>query len=532
MVGTKKRFNELTKADKDFILEVSTRQIPAVDKWKLLYKQYGAKERTARNWINWVIESQEEYEITIQPKSASWHHKGSNVVFITYGQNATKVHSGLWKNLVAYAEYRGAEIAVVQGRYRNPTSVWSLKQQNDEYWADEIEPYLMGNRVQIFNHLGVLGDFKVRPTTANPLNRMHEVTGPMSSVIGHPRIHMRVVPVSAEMPTKTVWTTGAVTKKNYTDSQNGKIAEFHHTYGFLVVEFDGEHTHIRQVTADDETGNFYDLHWKVAEGEVSDNEGVDAMIVSDLHAAFAVNANLYATQRMMEDLRPNMVVMHDVFDAYSISHHHRKDYFLQLQKYTQGTDLVEWELEQLFKTLKGFGFTKQDLYIIQSNHGNHLDKWLNDTDWRTDIKNATMYLKLAQLKADMAINGDLLTKNLLGRLLEMELPNTKAIHPNQSLMVHGFELCLHGDIGSNGSRGGINQFKKLPTKTVSGHSHTPGRADGALQVGMVPHVESMEYMSGPHNKACANVIIHKDGKAQHLFVFDGTYSQKDAKRKI
>jgi hypothetical protein len=29
---------------------------------------------------------------------------------------------------------------------------------------------------------------------------------------------------------------GAITKKNYTDSKSGKVGDFHHTFGFVIVE--------------------------------------------------------------------------------------------------------------------------------------------------------------------------------------------------------------------------------------------------------------------------------------------------------
>jgi hypothetical protein len=43
-------------------------------------------------------------------------------------------------------------------------------------------------------------------------------------------------------------------------------------------------------------------------------------------------------------------------------------------------------------------------------------------------------------------------------------------------------LGQHGDVGANGSRGSLLQFRKLNTKIIVGHYHSPGK-DGALAVG-------------------------------------------------
>jgi hypothetical protein len=45
---------------------------------------------------------------------------------------------------------------------------------------------------------------------------------------------------------------------------------------------------------------------------------------------------------------------------------------------------------------------------------------------------------------------------------------------SSSYQVKGWELGQHGDVGANGSRGSLLQFRKL-TKIIVGHYHSPGR---------------------------------------------------------
>src|ERR1700760_67375 len=54
---------------------------------------------------------------------------------VVAAQNATDVHADWWQCiLTAAARYR-AQIFVIPLRYKNPTSVWTKSQDNDESWA-------------------------------------------------------------------------------------------------------------------------------------------------------------------------------------------------------------------------------------------------------------------------------------------------------------------------------------------------------------------------------------------------------------
>ena len=78
-----------------------------------------------------------------------------------------------------------------------------------------------------------------------------------------------------------------------------------------------------------------------------------------------------------------------------------------------------------------------------------------------------------------------------------------------------WELGHHGDIGTSGSRGSLLQFRRLNTKCVIGHYHAPGRFDGALSVGTSTKLR-LDYNKGASAWLQSHVIIHHDGKAQHI----------------
>jgi hypothetical protein len=93
-----------------------------------------------------------------------------------------------------------------------------------------------------------------------------------------------MIPVLEGNKPKIMLTTGAVTMKNYTDAKAGKVGEFHHTFGFAIVEIkDDETFFVRQVTAEDKSGAFTDLIYRVEDGGVSQISSISAAVLGDLH---------------------------------------------------------------------------------------------------------------------------------------------------------------------------------------------------------------------------------------------------------
>jgi hypothetical protein len=90
--------------------------------------------------------------------------------------------------------------------------------------------------------------------------------------------------------------------------------------------------------------------------------------------------------------------------------------------------------------------------------------------------------------------------------------------------VNKWELGQHGDVGSNGSRGSLMQFRRLNTKVIVGHYHSPGRKDGAISVGTSTKLRVGYNNSGSSTWLQSHVIIHEDGKAQHINFIGGEYT--------
>lgn len=508
-----KKLKELTQEDLDYAYNVYWDSDLSWDtRMKILMDFFGKSERTVRKWCSTKLNFKAKVE---QPDSEQYEtakkrefDKTKRCFMITWGQNDTSVHTKFFNNMKAYAEFHNADIHVIAGRYRNPTSLNSERAKIDT-WVDQLVPYLDANRNDIHQYVSILSDIKIQPTAVNPMSGLIGVSGTNTSIFGAPKVQMEMVPVLHGETAKMMLTTGACTIKNYTETKAGKKGEFHHTLGFVIVEIrDTDHFYIRQITANAD-GSFNDLYFNVKDGNVTRNTSCAAIIMGDLHLGNHDERVVDLTlNKLFKKLKPDHVVLHDVFDGMSINHHEANDPFIQYEKEKTGKNSLKAEIDFMVDWFKKL--TEYDVTIIRSNHDDFVDRWLKDEDWKKQPKNSLEYIEysLAILRGDAS-------KGIIPYILDSNFSNVRTLNRSTSFKVKGWELGYHGDIGANGSRGNLNQFRNLNTKCVIGHSHSPGRKDGALAVGTSTKLR-IGYNQGPSSWLQSHVIIHNDGKAQHI----------------
>lgn len=437
----------------------------------------------------------------------------SKAYFITWAQAETAVHKGFLENLEAYANLHNAEIIVQAGRYKNPNSIESnkylkSKEKSRGTWDASIRKYLYANRISLNSYLSILADVKVQPTAVMPLSGLGSFTGRESSILPHPKVQLESLPILDGYKHKLMLSTGAVTVPNYTDTKAGKKGEFHHQIGFVVAEiFDNKDFQVRQIQADDD-GSFMDLHFNVRNGSVSIDKVVDTAIWGDLHFGSHDEKALCMAEDLSDYLDVERVIIHDAFDGESVSHHISKNPFQMLNQEEKGTNNLENELTNTIEYLGNLS-KRFEVISIESNHNDFLDRWLINNDWRK-VHNKKLYLELAHLKA-LSNNG----KGVFHMLLEDNYPNIKTVNYGGSYIRLNTELGTHGDRGTNGSRGGIKQFKNLLIKTITGHSHSPRKEDGATVVGTLTKLR-LGYNDSWSTWVHGIVLLYKNGKNQHI----------------
>jgi hypothetical protein len=519
------KFEDLTP---EKISEISAiywnRDLSWDERMENLRKYLGKSERTIQSWISKLgitEKALQESPQLIKARGKKFDKKKKRFI-ITWAQNDTPIHEAFVSNMEEYARFLDADIHVIAGRYKNPTSVF-IDAEYDT-WSPRIEKYLDANRHEVHKHMWIMSDIKIQPTAVDPMTGLQGMSGINSCVFGSPKVHMETIPVlDGNMP-KLMMTTGSCTVKNYTDSKSGKKGEFHHTLGFVIIEIKDRSTFFaRQVTATDD-GDFYDLYYKASynpdseESEVTKIDSVAAAVLGDLHYGQHDERVITKTLDMFSIIKPDNVVLHDVFDGLSINHHESKDPFIQFQREVDGTNSLRKEIDDM---LEGLGsFADYNVIIVRSNHDDFLDRWLKGTDWRkaSTLKNSIEYMEYSWL----LLKGEA-PKGIIPYLINQKYPSFKTLGRSDSFVVNGWELGQHGDIGSNGSRGSLLQFRKLNTKIIVGHYHCPGRKDGALAVGTSTKLR-VNYNLGPSGWLQSHVIIHHDGKAQHINFIKGEYT--------
>lgn len=191
-----------------------------------------------------------------------------------------------------------------------------------------------------------------------------------------------------------------------------------------------------------------------------------------------------------------------------------KDPFIQYAKEINDTNSVEKEINGMLEGLESFKDYK-NVVIVRSNHDDFLDRWLKNEDWKRQptSKNSLVYMEFSAMLLKQYAKGDV--KGVIPEIINQRFPKFITLNRNASYIVKNWELGQHGDVGSNGSRGSLLQFRKLNTKIVVGHYHSPGRKDGSLAVGTSTKLR-VGYNIGPSSWLQSHVLIHTDGRAQHI----------------
>ena len=504
------KFNQLSKQELEWLTVIfKDKRIPSTEKRLQIAERFDIHLRTVSRWKVRLNLTKEKEECNVLKEAGGKKLQKKKVYLISWAQNATPVNASFIKNMETYAEFRDAEILIIPGRYKNPTSVWSKDQDTEEWWTTEVIPYLYANREDFHKDVTIVGDLKIQPTAVNPLSGLEALTGDTSSIFGHPRVHLTVLPALEGHTKKMMLTTGACTIRNYTDSKRGKKGEFHHTYGFSVLEVDEDNYYVRQVTAN-EFGTFTDLYFKVKNQQVTRIDTIAAYVAGDIHERWLDKPVFEKKLELMSKLRPENLVLHDVFDGDSVNHHEEKDPIKKYQRYSTNRHVLADEIKSLIKFMSKV--VKYNTTVISSNHDNFLDRWISNMDWKRDIPNAPEYM----FYAGVLLKGEA-PKGLIPYILDKAFDGKiNCLGIDESFKVIDIELAHHGHMGSNGSRGGLTQFVKLNTKMVTAHTHSPARRDGVLIAG-TSTILRPDYVKGASNWMNSDVILHTDGKLQHIF---------------
>ena len=369
----------------------------------------------------------------------------------------------------------------------------------------------------IGDHLVLAGD--VIPTAKKPINHAKLTSGGRKlTILPHTRQQAESLPRAKGSPESWAITTGAATLPRYRQGRAGAEAHADHCLGFTIVEPDGS---FRQIQLD-ENGIGYHAGIRFSPDGITDQTG-GVLVLGDIHAEKIDPDFLDKTAALIETIKPDHIVIHDLFDMCSRNHHNRQSgVFLA----SQGDRTVADDLRDAIDVLDEIQGAHPDaaIYVVNSNHDRALDVWLDDpsVDPRRDAANLPLWCDLQKLRYQIALAGDPLPVTLESAIAilmdETEGvvygDNVRFLGEDESLMINGIEYGQHGDRGINGARGGYAAFEKLGSCYVIGHSHSGYKNGRRVAVAGVTGSLDMGYNKGASSWSHSHVYVGPDGVPQ------------------
>ena len=378
-------------------------------------------------------------------------------------------------------------------------------------------------------------DMKVNAKQVNPISSLERVCkiNRSSGIVGSPKQFLKFVamgPQTEDHP-YAITTTGAITVSDYTTPRfsslrTSYIADLDHIIGGIIVEkVNKKKFHFRHVQANREDGSFIDLGKEYhSDGSVSDRPAV--LIMGDYHAGQTDPNVKKATKSICSDVNVIDIVVHDFYDGLSINHHDKDNIGLLAIKAEKGLHNLRKELEHGADEL---GFLQSlipgKIVVVKSNHDEVLDRYLNAGRYHKDPVNFLIAteLHLEYVRSENSQDDILsLAYKKCGRPGAYDPERIEWLRRDESYIVGGIELGMHGDIGSNGSGGNLVNFDTSVGPCVIGHSHHAGILRSVYQVG-TSSVLDLGYNKGPNNWTHTHCLLYENGSRQLINMFNGEW---------
>lgn len=455
------------------------------------------------------------------------HHtnikKLSNKRYIlTSAQNNTFVHDKFLSSLKVMSDDIGAKLIVGTFSY-NTNGFQNLEKGEGEWFDPNLSEYILDEPVELADGLMWCGELNILPTAVNPLSGLHSYTRNNSGIIPHAKVQLESIPTHKNDPVRMLYTTGCVTKRNYIQKKAGQKASFHHVFGALLVEVDDEGDwFVRQLIADSDTGEFYDLDRLYTPNGIIENQRVEAINWGDIHVEKldhnAAQAAFRSETNMLDVLRPKYQFIHDVLDFEARNHHNLNDPYFKFRMHTKGLETVKDNVQSVANFLGEIESKDTMTVVVESNHDLALKRWLKEADYKSDPVNAIFFLE-NQLAIYKSIERGQENFNVFAyavRKLNPNLQNTVFLGRDESFRIcddegNGIECGCHGHTGNNGGRGSVRAFQVRGSRYNVGHSHSAAIKDGVYYAGVMGKLD-MGYNQGGSSWSHSQIVTYPNGK--------------------
>lgn len=407
-----------------------------------------------------------------------------------------------------------------------------------------------------------LNNMKLMAKMMNPLTRTHSNQGNRgeSQIFGHPQMRSEIVPTHDNVThVHQMFTTGCLTEPNYAGAayisrRTDKVAVPEHVMGALIVEKNaGDQQldipttgsfHMRHIEYIPQKKGFLDLGLFYA-ANTTEKVRPEALVMGDIHVGDTDQRVLESLKRQILKLRPRVVILHDLLNGHSISHHEMGQTITLEQRAMSGKLNLEKELAEVVAFINALLKTDPELQIViaASNHDFWLNRWLQEARYTVEPQNtligAELYLAYAQGKnpleyalldrgTDHAREVD---RSYVTRVDDRNrvtfLNNTDSFKRGPDLdpkeRNRKVELAKHGHEGPNGARGSINSMHYASDRMVFGHTHQTKRWNGTVNVATSTLTRLGYTGGGPSSWTQSLALVGPNGEVQVLSLVDNEW---------
>lgn len=363
-------------------------------------------------------------------------------------------------------------------------------------------------------------DAQIPPMSPDPIAISKRLAKNYSLIVAHPKQNMMSLPVLDITRPKVILSTGVLTKRKYPRTASGFKGELDSVLGGVIIETDPDSDLFfwRFVQANKD-GSFYDLGKQYMPDGIVKKVSAEYLYTGDVHSGFVLDYARKATIDMANTLDVKTVGGGDWLDFYSASHHHEHNINVRVLKQQKRKDIstIESELDTLIEEINRWD---KDLNpnikidIIQSNHDEHLLRYLENQRFFNDILNYRISLDLAGYYLD--------GKYPIEEYVNKKCPGLKNrinfVSRNEVKRVSSKKILVsqHGDIGPNGAKSTNNNAEWSYQECVLGHSHSPSVLRSVYRVGTL--ALGLEYQKGPSSWQVMNCVIYPNGARQMIWI--------------
>lgn len=436
-----------------------------------------------------------------------------------------------YNSLKNYAERNNAMILLMSCADAKGTN----KHYSVNFDPEFKDSWVVVSDLQLNDKIG-LCDIQQSAKQRMPISALEKLTAVRKSsliVAGCKQLLKYVPNLKGEIP-RALMTTGAVTINDFSNEffmskRTSKLAEADYQAAAVIVEIeDNERFHFRQVEAD-ENGSFSDLRIKYYPDGTAEEIHEATLVLGDAHVGASDMRLIDTIQREFIDGGfVDTVVLHDLCNSASVSHHEENDIVKLIQRANDGSDRLQTEIDNIVTFLNDFTTLGVDVVVVNSNHDDHLTRYVKNLSsvMRKDYHNMTLAFEaLALLVSDE--NASVL------EFLVKHRSNVELLHPekikwlklDESYVKYGVQLGFHGHVGANGAKGSLKTFENAFEDAVVGHSHSGAIKCKVYQVGTSTDLD-MGYNKGLSSWTRTSCLVHADGTKQLInFILqpDGNY---------